>query len=97
LEDKIGFGDAKPLLINQEGAFFIIFHRRARREGRRKLSVRRIVFSVSFDFKIHLGDLCVLRGGCFYSQKRGGGEDGYGKRHVRWGYGYAGNFQTYDH
>jgi hypothetical protein len=23
LEDKIGFGDAKPLLINQEGAFFI--------------------------------------------------------------------------
>jgi hypothetical protein len=23
LEDKIGFGDTKPLLINQEGAFFI--------------------------------------------------------------------------
>ena len=23
MEDKIGFGDAKPLLINQEGAFFI--------------------------------------------------------------------------
>ena len=23
MEDKIGFGDAKPLLISQEGAFFI--------------------------------------------------------------------------
>jgi hypothetical protein len=43
LEDKVGIGFPKPLLINQEGAFFIL-------------------------------------------KKRGGGEDGYGKRDERRGH-----------
>ena len=68
-----------PFLLTKRGLFLLLFTAEPAENAEKELAID---VSVSFEFKIHLCGLCVLCGECFDSQKGGGGEDGYGKRHV---------------